>query len=344
MSTAVTGNDPPGAPPPADRPEPSRDVPVSDQRISVVICAYTEERWDDVLAAVHSVENQRVAPLEVILVVDHNRPLYERLCAALPDVHVAENRNERGLSGGKNTGVALAHGSVIAFLDDDAVAEAEWLHWLGAGYTHPEVMGVGGLTLPRWETGRPRWFPEEFDWVVGCTFTGRQPGVVRNLLGGNASFRREAFDVAGGFVNGLGRSTRSRRPLGCEETEFCIRVRQRRPDGVFLFEDRAVIWHRAPAARERFSYFRSRCYAEGLSKAVVSRSVGAADALSAERTYAAVTLRRGVTTGIGQALRGDRAGLARAGAITVGLCATTAGYVVGTVQSRSPRRGKAADG
>jgi GT2 family glycosyltransferase len=311
--------------------------------ISVVICAYTEQRWDDVLAAVRSVQRQSVAPLEVILVVDHNPALYERLKAALPDVRVVENREERGLSGGKNTGVALARGSVVAFLDDDAVAEPEWLHHLGAGYELPEVLGVGGRTLPLWETGRPRWFPEEFDWVVGCTFVGRQPGIVRNLLGGNASFRREVFDLAGGFPSQLGRSTRDSRPLGCEETEFCIRVSQHRHGAVFLFEAKAVIWHRAPRARERFSYFRSRCYAEGLSKALVSRSVGAADALSAERQYAAVTLRRGLVRGLADAAHGDRAGLARAGAIAAGLVAATAGYAVGMVQSRSPERMRAAE-
>ena len=337
MSSTSAARDGRAAPSPAGEPRPSID-PAPTPSISVVICAYTERRWDDVLAAVRSVEEQHAGPLEVILVVDHNPSLYERLRAALPDVRVVENQGERGLSGGKNTGVALARGSVVAFLDDDAVAEPDWLRWLGAGYTDPAVMGVGGLTLPLWETGRPRWFPTEFDWVVGCTFTGRPPGVVRNLLGGNASFRREAFEVGEGFVSRLGRSTRSTRPLGCEETEFCIRVGQRRPGVTFLFEDRAVIWHRAPADRERFSYFRSRCYAEGLSKAVVTRSVGAGDGLSAERAYVARTLGRGMARELGEALHGDRAGLARAGAIAAGLLATTAGYVVGLAQSRPAAR------
>jgi GT2 family glycosyltransferase len=303
--------------------------------VSVVICAYTDERWNDVLAAVRSVQAQRVPPHEILLVIDHNPSLHARLAGALPEVQVVENRGEQGLSGGKNTGVALAGGEVVAFLDDDAVAEPDWLGQLLAGYSKPEVVGVGGLTLPLWGTGRPQWFPEEFDWVIGCTFVGRQPGVVRNLLGGNASFRREVFDIAGGFPSQLGRTARDRRPLGCEETEFCIRVSQRRPGAVFVFEPDAVIWHRAPVARERFSYFRSRCYAEGLSKALVSRSVGVADGLSTEWQYTLVTLRRGVVKGLGDAVRGDPTGLVRAGAIIVGLIATTAGYVVGTVRQRT---------
>ncbi|WP_214365535.1 glycosyltransferase family 2 protein [Pseudonocardia sp. H11422] len=316
-------------------------APDSPPAVSVVICAYTEERWDDVVAAVESVTAQRLEPHEIILVIDHNPALYSRLKRTLPDVLVVQNRSERGLSGGKNTAIQMAKGDVLAFLDDDAVAEPDWLTYLVAGYGQPEVIGVGGLTLPLWETARPAWFPEEFDWTVGCTFTGREPGRVRNLLGGNASFRREAFHIAGGFPTGIGRSAANRRPLGCEETEFCIRLARRRPDSIFLFDARAVIHHRVPRTRSRFRYFRSRCYAEGLSKAQVTRSVGVADGLATERRYATTTLRRGVAQGLLDALLGDPAGLSRSAAITAGLVSTTVGYVVGTLQGslRAPRRG-----
>ena len=292
----------------------------------VVICVYTCDRWDDILAAVASVRSQRTAPEEIVVVVDHNPDLYGRLRAVLPDVTVVENRKQRGLSGGKNTGVEVTSSDVVAFLDDDAVAHPDWLGHFRDAYTDDSIVGVGGTTLPLWESARPRWFPEEFDWVLGCTFTGREPGPVRNLLGGNASFRREVFSVAGGFPSHIGRTSAQRRPLGCEETEFCIRVSQHRPDWTFVFEPRAVIWHRVPAARERFAYFRSRCFAEGLSKAAVTRSVGVADGLSVERRYTTRTLTRGVARGLGKALRGDRAGIERSCAISVGLLAAAAGY------------------
>ncbi|WP_433029721.1 glycosyltransferase family 2 protein [Actinomycetospora sp. CA-053990] len=305
--------------------------------VSVVICAYTDERWDDVLAAVSSVaDRQSVAPHEVIVVVDHNPALRDRLEDALPGAVVVANAQVRGLSGAKNTGVAASTGEVVAFLDDDAVAGTEWVRTFAEGYDDPAVLGVGGLTLPRWTTDRPVWFPEEFDWVVGCTFVGREVGAVRNLLGGNASFRREAFDIAGGFPTHIGRTAARARPLGCEETEFCIRLASHRPGARFVYDPRAVIWHRVPAVREGFRYFRARCYAEGLSKALVARSVGATAALAAERSYAAVTLRRGVVRGVAQAWRGDRGGLARAGAITAGLLTTTAGYAVGTLARSAP--------
>jgi glucosyl-dolichyl phosphate glucuronosyltransferase len=322
---------------PRAAPEPVDPAPLPP--VSVVICAYSDERWDDTLAAVASGQAQCPAPHEVILVVDHNPALRSRLAAALDDVTVVENQQARGLSGGKNTGVALATGDIVAFLDDDAVAEPGWLEALARPFADPDVLGVGGLTLPAWETGRPHWWPEEFDWVVGCTFVGRDPGVVRNLLGGNASFRRDLFELAGGFPVHIGRSSGKSRPLGCEETEFCIRASQRRPGGKFVFDPRAVIHHRVPSARERFAYFRSRCYAEGLSKALVTRSVGVGDGLAAERAYAAVALRRGVFRGLRQGVGGDSGGLLRAGAIAAGLAYTTAGYTVGSARDAWERQG-----
>jgi hypothetical protein len=312
---------------------PTRPLP----SVSVVICAFADERWDDTLAAVASVQAQRPAPHEVIVVVDHNPGLHARFASTL-DVTVVENQESRGLSGGKNTGLGMATGDVVAFLDDDAVAEPGWVAALAGPFADPDVLGVGGLTLPAWATSRPRWWPEEFDWVVGCTFVGRDPGVVRNLLGGNASFRRSLFHLAGGFPAHIGRSG-GKRPLGCEETEFCIRASQRRPGGKFVFDPQAVIHHRVPIVRQRFAYFRARCYAEGLSKALVAQSVGVSAGLAAERTYAAVALRRGVLRGVRDGMAGDAAGFRRAGAILAGLAYTTAGYLVGTAQGLRRRRG-----
>ncbi|MFJ9149719.1 glycosyltransferase [Streptomyces sp. NPDC102270] len=312
---------------------------MSDPDISVVICVYTEDRWEDILAAVVSVRTQSYAALETLLVVDHNPALLDRLTKEykeVQEVRVFANAGPRGLSAGRNTGIAASRGEVIAFLDDDAVAERDWLRHFAAGYADPRVMAVGGRTVPIWAAGRrPAWFPEEFDWVVGCTYKGIPAGLVRvrNVLGGNASFRRSAFDAAGGFATGIGRDG-DKRPLGCEETELCIRLSRARPDAVLLIDDRAVIHHRVPGARENFGYFRTRAYAEGLSKALVARSVGADKGLESERRYATRVLPAGVVRGLRDAALARPGGAGRAGAIVAGVLTAAGGYLVGTVRAR----------
>src|SRR5437763_462926 len=98
--------------------------------VSVIICAYTEERWYDLVAAVESIQQQTTPPCEIIVVIDHNTPLLERVQMHLPGVCVIENGEVQGLSGARNSGIAVARGALIAFLDDDAVAEPDWLEWL----------------------------------------------------------------------------------------------------------------------------------------------------------------------------------------------------------------------
>lgn len=311
-------------------------------RVTVVICVFTMRRWDDMLAAIGSVRAQSLPAHELIVVVDHNEELLGELTAHLEagpastlPVTVVANEQVRGLSGGKNTGVRHAVGDIVAFLDDDAVADSKWLKHLADSFSAPEITGVGGLTLPNWDTGRPAWFPREFDWVVGCNYLGmpaaRQP--VRNLLGGNASFRRSVFDQVGGFTVDVGRSD-AKLPLGCEETEFCIKIHQSRPEARFLIDDRAMIWHRVGRERTTMRYFLTRCYAEGVSKAVVSRHVGSADGLSAERRQAFATLPAGFARNLTALARGDLSGSGRAGAIVAGLFAATTGYAMGRLTRR----------
>jgi GT2 family glycosyltransferase len=296
--------------------------------VSVVICAYNLERWDELTACVRSIQRQSHPPHEIIVVIDHNENLEARARAGVPGVEVVANTEDRGLSGARNTGIANARGEVVAFIDDDAVADIEWLSRLVAPFADRAVLGVGGSVVPNWMTGKPAWFPEEFNWVVGCSYTGLPvtAAPIRNFIGCNMSFRRTVFDDIGGFVSGIGRVDKV--PVGCEETELCIRARQARPDGKLLFEPSAVVHHNVPAERTTWAYYRSRCLAEGLSKAKVTQAVGSGDGLGSERTYVTRTLPAGVMRHGTQALLGrDRAGWARAGSIIAGLGLTTAGYL-----------------
>jgi len=310
--------------------------------MSVVICAYTERRWDDIVAAVASVRAQTRPPARTILVVDHNPPLLERACVAFTDLRVVPNAGRGGLSGARNTGVAHAVGDVVAFLDDDARAEPDWLERLAAAYSSPSVVGVGGAATPVWPGRRPSWLPPEFDWVVGCSFAGmptaRAP--VRNLIGANMSFRREVFGTVGGFTDGIGRV--GSRPLGCEETELGIRLRRWRLGVRLVYEPDAVVRHRVTADRAAWRYFCSRCYAEGLSKAMVARLVGARDALETERRYVRSVLPRAVLRGLDPRRRHRAAGIASACAVLAGLGLTAAGYARGRLVRRWAREGAAA--
>jgi GT2 family glycosyltransferase/O-antigen/teichoic acid export membrane protein len=297
--------------------------------VSVVICCYKLGRLSDVVEAIRSIQGQDIQPSELIVVVDHNPELLVAISNIFDDgISLIENSGERGLSGARNTGIAHAGSDLVLFLDDDAVADSGCLRQLAERCSDPNLIGVGALIKPDWLSPPPSWFPHEFLWVVGCTYTGLKAGETRNLLGAAMCIRRDVFQKTGGFDSSLGRRHIDL-PLGCEETEFCIRASKAVPGGYFLFDPGTHIDHKVPAERLTMSYFAMRCYAEGLSKAHLSYLAGANRSLESERSYLSVTLPGAIAGNFRDVLRGDVSGLGRSVAILLGVAYTAAGFAVG---------------
>jgi glucosyl-dolichyl phosphate glucuronosyltransferase len=307
--------------------------------VSVVICTHSVDRLGLLERAVGAVRLQTQLPLETIVVVDGNEELRARAAELLPGVHVVANARAPGRCGARNTGVDLAAGGVVAFLDDDAVpADAEWLRNLTRPYVDPVVIGTGGEIDPLWEAPPPRWLPREFYWVFGCTYRGAGDRVaeLRNPIGANMSFRREVLIGAGGFLEALGHV--GGRPHGCDETEFCVRAAARYGGAIINVPEARVV-HFIPAGRTTWTYFRRRCWLEGHSKATVRWLAGERAVLARERRYVMRTLTSGVARGLVDAARGDLAGLRRSGAIAAGLAITAGAYADGVLRGTGLRGG-----
>jgi hypothetical protein len=187
------------------------------------------------------------------------------------------------------------------------------------------VIAVGGKAEPVWPTGaRSARLPEELLWIVGCSHRGlpEELAEVRNVIGCSMAFRRRPALLAGGFDTETGRVGTV--PLGGEETDLCIRLRQQDPAARILLQPRAVVHHRMSADRASWAYIGSRSYHEGISKAILGRKLGRQDALASETAYAAHVLPAAVVRELGSVGRGGTRRIAAIGLMTV---ATVAGYL-----------------
>jgi glycosyltransferase involved in cell wall biosynthesis len=304
--------------------------------MSVVVATCTLSRWENLLQALDSLKCQAAPPSEVIVVVDHNSELFGRARSQLVGARVVENSGQSGLAGARNTGFMAASAEIVAFIDDDAEALPDWLERLLPAYLDERVIGVGGAIEPLWPV-RPEWFPPEFDWVIGCSYVGlpTRAAPVRNLIGCNMSFRRQVLVKSGGFRYDIGRRASRDLPLGCEETELCIRIRHAWPRHELIYEPLARVRHQIPVERRSLRYLAQRCYAEGVSKAQVAVSVGSRDGLSAERSYVLRTLPVGIIHGLSDTVRRrSLAGLRRSASIVLGVILATAGYCQGRLMWR----------
>jgi glycosyltransferase involved in cell wall biosynthesis len=305
---------------------------------SVVVSTYDAKRWDDLVACVDSLGRQTRAPLEVIVVVDHNQALLERASQAFPETRPIANDRPRGLAGARNAGIAVASGDVVAFIDDDARAERDWLEKLEACFDDGAVVGAGGALQPLWQGPEARWIPREFYWVFGCSYTGlpERAAPVRNPIGANMAVRAEALVEAGGFREGgeddAPRELRARgvvRAAGNvpDDTDLAIRISRRRPDAVWIYQPEAVVHHTVTPERATFGYFVRRSFEEGVGKASLSALVGADAGLASERRHATAVLPRGVARELRRFLAGDGSAALRALAIVVGTAAAAAGFL-----------------
>lgn len=297
--------------------------------VSVVICAYTERRWEQTRAAVESALAQCPRPVEVLLVVDHNAGLAARAGRELAGVKVLESDGVPGLSGARNAGLRMASQPVTAFLDDDAQARPGWLASLVEPYRSPDVVATGGSVHPRWPGRRPKWLPPEFDWVVGCSYRGlpENTGPVRNPIGANMSLRTRLALQVGGFDPAVGRV--GTHPRGCEETELAIRLTASRPGSAVVYVPAAAVDHHVLQERLKLGYFLRRCWHEGLSKATVVRLVGVSAGLDRERHHIAVVIPRALLRDLCNVATGDRGALMRMAVILGGLATVAAGYLNG---------------
>jgi GT2 family glycosyltransferase len=302
---------------------------------TVVVCAFTSRRLEQTVDCVRSILSQDPPPGQVVVAVDHNESLQEELRARLPDgVEIVANEQARGLSSSRNTAIARSRGDYIVFIDDDAIAHQQWLARLLAAFDDPTVVGAGGHALPIWEIPQPGWLPPEFLWVVGCSYSGLpETGPVRNPLGCNMAFRTDVFQRVGMFNPAIGRL--GSLPLGCEETEFCVRTAREMPGARIVLVAGAEIDHHVPAARANAGYLLRRCYFEGISKALVRR-LGDARSLGTERAYLRHALPERLGANLRRASKGDgvKDALGQFGAVIGAVAAAAVGYLVGLVVFR----------
>jgi glucosyl-dolichyl phosphate glucuronosyltransferase len=314
-----------------------RIKPMNSLKFSVVICGHTIKRLETIMEAISSVLAQTAPPYEVIISVDHNEELYNKLITVVPEqVMVILNQGIRGLSETRNMGIRKASGDIIAFMDDDAVAQKDWLENYALAFDNSHVMAVGGESIPVWPKGKqPLWFPEEFDWTIGCTAHNKlmlQPnGEIRNVTGSNMAFRNEAFKKVGFWDTELGALDGKSR--GGEEANICLRIKAGIDDSLITYAPKAIVLHKVIRGRDTVGHLLSYCWDEGFNRAKMRQLTASyvKNPLATESVF----MRRLIAAIFGRLARFYKASsVPQIGAIWGCLTCMAITYVIGRVEYR----------
>ena len=299
-------------------------------KVTVIICCYTTERLKDIHEAVDSIMAQTLKPDEIIISVDHNEELYQKLKTGLPSkVKVVLNRGIRGSAETRNTGIRSAEGDIVAFIDDDATAKENWLEELIKPYNDDDVLVSGGHIISIWEKGRPLWFPEELDWIVGGTYKGytETQTQIRNVHWPNMSFRRRVCDKVGYVrtdIGAIGNVARSG-----DETELCMRISHHISGARIAYCPEAIVYHKALPSHSSLIAAIKRSFREGRYKSINNKDFAslAKQPFSAENSYLKYLLLKSIPQRIMGFYQKGR--LFQAGTIIICIIATGTGYFVG---------------
>jgi glycosyltransferase involved in cell wall biosynthesis len=275
---------------------------------SVIIC--THNRAGYLAGCVVSLLAQQYSSdaYEIVVVdnasTDNTPQLIEQLRADVEAAHRLHYVLEPclGLNRARNTGAEAARLGILAYIDDDAQADAGWLASLARTYQevgHGSVC-IGGRVDLWWDSGRPDWLPRELECYYSGTYhLGNAPRLLEKReypIGTNLSLPRALLLEAGGFPHTLGRLGNSPN----DEVSLCVNLRDR---GVHMhYAPDAVVYHRVPAVRATRRWLLRRAFWQGVSDVVLEEQRDLSGRATLLR-HAVGTLRHAIVdlTGIAQA-------------------------------------------
>ncbi len=243
--------------------------------ITAIICTYN--RAHVILNTLASLERQTLAPERFqVLVVDNNstdntaqvvRDFAEQ--SRLQVRYVFET--EQGVARARNRGWQEAETEFVAYIDDDARAEPDWLEQYLKAFAEvkPTPVCITGKVELDWEGGRPDWFPERFESLLARYDFGDEPQWLpanAYLVTCNVAFRKHVFEALGGFRLDLGQNGTETYWQGGEDTEMFYRLTTNNYQ--VYYQPTACVAHRTPKERQTREYLLWRLYVNGSSQIV----------------------------------------------------------------------------
>jgi glycosyltransferase involved in cell wall biosynthesis len=234
---------------------------VSRMNITVILCTYN--RCRSLAKTLESLAKSTLPESmawEVLVVdnssTDQTRDVVDRISDRVAGRFRYLFEPQPGKSYALNAGVCAARGEILAFVDDDVVVEPTWLQNLTAPLLEGDYWaGSGGRTLPSAPFSPPPWLPDSMGGIFCAHFDlGDKAGQLdRAPYGANMAFRREMFEMYGGFRIDLGPSPNKDVPRPNEDTEFGRRLMAASEH--LRYEPTALVYHPVLEDRLTKEYF-----------------------------------------------------------------------------------------
>ena len=205
-----------------------QETPAPRPRISVVVCSHNGEHW--LPGCLDAARRLDYPDWELLVVSDGSTDRTEEI-ARSHGARVVATESNLGLSAARNIGMNAATGEIVAYLDDDARPDPDWLSYLALSFARGNHAAVGGPNLPPGEDGD----------IADCV--AHAPGgpvhvlltdeVAEHIPGCNMAVRRDALQAVGGFD--------PRFRIAGDDVDLCWRLQD--AGHTIGFSPAAMVWH-----------------------------------------------------------------------------------------------------
>jgi glucosyl-dolichyl phosphate glucuronosyltransferase len=259
-------------------------------KYTIAFSTCKDNRMDWVLQILRSLNYQKFKDFEVLIIVNQHRNYFENLARRIDEtknlsfnVKLFFTKKNLGIAHDRNIALQEAVTDFVAYTDDDAVPDKNWLKMIDNSFRNYESAGaITGPVLANWSkdiADSKTWFPKELYWVIGCTQIEHQNVTeVRNGFASNLALNRKYALNIGGFNEKFGYNKEY--PMAGEEPDFCLRLKEY--GKLTLWNPQAMVFHRITANRLVFNNILTRSYIEGRTKAYLRKVFGQA-ALGTEK-------------------------------------------------------------
>lgn len=238
-------------------------------RISVIVC--TANPTESLKKSLYSLLRCDPTFFELI-VIDQSPEGVESLFLEDPELKDRVNwikHGDRGLSKARNLGISESNGDIIAFTDDDAYVDTNWIGAIQETFSHPsyQVGIAGGKVIPVYEEKNPDWYlPKNWEFILPAYDQGDALEPYRFGLppGVNYAISRELFEEIGGFDESVGVITGRKVQIYGEDSDFTLRALEKGYH--VLYNPRSIVFHPVPLSRQTKAFVRNRLKITGITR------------------------------------------------------------------------------
>lgn len=210
-----------------------------------------------------------------MIIVDNNstdgtREIADEFSITYPNFRIVQEKKQ-GLSHARNRGYLESRGEFVAYIDDDATADKDWVKRIVQAFESvlPHSSAVGGRILPYYLSEKPDWFLDTYElrtWGENRGFL-QLPRAPYGFSGSNMSFPKMILEKYGGFHQSFGMEG-SRMRFG-EEAALFYRIYQDLP--YFWYDPEIKVEHLVPERNMKVWYRLKRTFMIGVSSARIER-------------------------------------------------------------------------